>query len=359
MDHDVPPAFSTRRHQIFPRLDEGEMARAARFGRVQAFSAGGFLDASGKASQGMFLILNGTVAIVQRDGLGQTTPVVELGRGDFVGEVGMMSGKQSLVDAIARGPVDALMLDSRQLRLLLIAEAELGERIVRAMILRRVSLIEWGLTGPVLIGRKASMNLLRLQSFLQSNGAPYRVLDADEDSGARALITHYGAAEDEPVVVCPDASVLVNPTEGGLARCIGMVDAADRTGLYDVAVVGAGPAGLATAVYAASEGLSVIVLDRRAYGGQHCQQCSHRELSRVPDGDFRRSAGRTRIGAGREIRRRVADSCPGAGDGLRALGSGPCARAAAHGWPASACSFGRHCQRGKLPPASGGALACV
>ena len=268
MVHDVPPAFSTRRHQIFPRLDEGEMARMARFGRLQAFGAGGFLDASGKASQGMFLILNGTVAIVQRDGLGQTTPVVELGRGDFVGELGMMSGKQSLVDAIARGPVEALLLDPRQLRVFLIAEAELGERIVRAMILRRVSLIDWGLTGPVLIGRKASMNLLRLQSFLQSNGAPYRVVDADEDPGARALITHYGAADDEPVVVCPDASVLVNPTEGGLARCIGMVDALDRTGLYDVAVVGAGPAGLATAVYAASEGLSVIVLDRRAYGGQ-------------------------------------------------------------------------------------------
>ena len=268
MPTDVPDMFATRRHQVFPRLELHEIARVHRFGRLLTHREGELLDASGTASQGMFLILQGKVAIVQRDGLGKTVPVVELGAGDFVGELGMMSGKQSLVDAVALEQVETLLLDPKQIRALIIAEAELGERIVRAMILRRVALIEWGLTGPVLIGRTGSMELVKLQSFLRSNGEPYRLVDATQDDQARDLIAHYGATGDEPVVVCPNGSVLINPTEGALARCIGMVDSADREDLYDVAVVGAGPAGLATAVYAASEGLSVVVLDRRAYGGQ-------------------------------------------------------------------------------------------
>jgi thioredoxin reductase (NADPH) len=120
----------------------------------------------------------------------------------------------------------------------------------------------------VLIGETGTADLLRLQNFLRRNGEPYHVVDASTDASAAALQEQYGAAACEPLVVCPDGSVLVNPDEDTLARCIGMVDATARDELYDVAVVGAGPAGLSTAVYAASEGLRVVVLDCRAYGGQ-------------------------------------------------------------------------------------------
>ena len=145
---------------------------------------------------------------------------------------------------------------------------DLGERLVRALILRRVALIEAGASGPVLIGRPGSADLLRLQNFLRRNGEPHHVVDAGADSCAAALMEQYGAAASEPLAVCPDGTVLRNPGEAELARCLGMVDTQVHDELFDVAVVGAGPAGLSTAVYAASEGLSVVVLDCRAYGGQ-------------------------------------------------------------------------------------------
>jgi thioredoxin reductase (NADPH) len=154
------------------------------------------------------------------------------------------------------------------LRNLLIAEAELGEKILRALILRRVALIEMG-AGPVIIGEETHPDVVRLQGFLARNGYPHRVLDPSKDPDAKALVEHYAPAPGElPFVVCADGSILKNPSEGELARRLGMVrsDLPGRT--YDVAIVGAGPAGLATAVYAASEGLSVIVFEKLAYGGQ-------------------------------------------------------------------------------------------
>jgi thioredoxin reductase (NADPH) len=131
-----------------------------------------------------------------------------------------------------------------------------------------VALIESGASGPVLIGVPGSADILRLQNFLRRNGEPHHLVDIRQDAGAAALMEQYGAAVGEPLVVCPDGSVLVNPVEVALARCIGMLDASEHDALFDVAVVGAGPAGLATAVYAASEGLRVVVLDCRSYGGQ-------------------------------------------------------------------------------------------
>ncbi|GJG94024.1 FAD-dependent oxidoreductase [Cupriavidus pauculus] len=268
MTSDAPSTMTSRRHQMYPQITEAEIERMLRFGTRQTFESGVHLQTTGVRTPGMFLILNGTVAIIQRDGLGNARPIVQFGRGDFAAELGSMSGKPSLVDAVAVGRVEALLVPPRQLRALIVAEADLGERLIRALILRRVSLIEWAASGPVLIGRVGSADLLRLEGFLRSNGEPYRVLDARDDAAAAALIEEYGAAPSEPVAVCPDGSVLVNPSEAALARCMGMVDTEERHETFDVAVVGAGPAGLATAVYAASEGLHVVVLDRRAYGGQ-------------------------------------------------------------------------------------------
>jgi thioredoxin reductase (NADPH) len=161
-----------------------------------------------------------------------------------------------------------LLIPPINLRALIVAEAELGERIMRALILRRVSLIEKGAGGPILIGKSNDARLVSLQGFLSRNGHPHSVID-ERDADALSLIEQFGAQpEDLPLVICPDGSVLRHPSDPHLATCLGMLPELDASFIYDVAIVGAGPAGLATAVYAASEGLSVIVLDSRAPGGQ-------------------------------------------------------------------------------------------
>jgi thioredoxin reductase (NADPH) len=263
-----PNQVASRHHQMFPTLSEAEIARIGRFGTVQRYPRGARLFAAGEQGPGMFVVLKGVVAITQRDGLGHVVPIVRQGAGEFLAEVGQLSGRPALVDGHAEDEVETLLVPPGQLRALIIAEADLGERIVRALILRRVALIEAGASGPVLIGEPLSAEVVRLQSFLRRNGQPHNVIDASQDRDAAALLEQYGAAAGEVLVVCPDGSVLLNPSADTLARCLGMVDTVDHDELFDVAVVGAGPAGLATAVYAASEGLHVVVLDCRAYGGQ-------------------------------------------------------------------------------------------
>jgi thioredoxin reductase (NADPH) len=265
---EAPSEPLSRRREMFPRLGASDIERMRRFAAIERYAAGERLVASGKPGVGMFVVLSGAVAISQRDGLGHVVPIVRQEAGDFTGEVGTLSGRPALVDVVADSAVEVLLLRPAGLRALIVAEADLGERIVRALILRRVALIEQGATGPVILSAPESAESLRLQSFLQRNGQPYHVIDTTRDPDGVALFESYGAAPGEPLVVCPDGSVLRNPTDAMLARCIGMVDSDERPDAYDVAVVGAGPAGLATAVYAASEGLAVVVLDCRAYGGQ-------------------------------------------------------------------------------------------
>ena len=224
---------------------------------------------TGKVGPGMFVILSGHVAITQRDGLGRVTPVIDQGPGQFLAEIGQLSGRIALVDGHAEGDVETLLIPPDQLRALLVAEADLGERIMRALILRRVSLIQGGVGGPVLIGAHTLGDMARLQNFLERNGHPYHVLDPATDKDAADLVARYATSRaDLPLVVVPDGRVLRNPGESAVAYAIGMIGDEDHDKLYDVAVVGSGPAGLATAVYAASEGLSVAVFDARAFGGQ-------------------------------------------------------------------------------------------
>ena len=266
MATEAPIEVETRTHQMFPVLSDADIARITRFGSIRQYPAGACLFRAGETGPGMYVVLKGVVAITQRDGLGHVTPITEQGPGHFLAEVGQLSGRPALVDGHADEDVEALLVSPAQLRALLVAEADLGERITRALILRRVALIESGASGPVLIGQPQSPDMARLENFLRRNGYPYHLVDANEDPDAAALLSQYGAGD--LLAVCPDGSVLVNPSDDGLARCLGMVDTAARDELFDVAVVGAGPAGLATAVYAASEGLRVIVLDCRAFGGQ-------------------------------------------------------------------------------------------
>jgi thioredoxin reductase (NADPH) len=260
--------MDTRREQMFPALDASDIARISRFGSCRRYASGDKLFSAGEAGPGMFVVLSGVVAIYQRDGLGRVQPIVKQGPGEFLAEVGQLSGRPALVDGQAEGDVDTLLVEPAQLRALLIAEAELGERITRALILRRVALIEVGHSGAVLIGDPGAPAIARLQNFLSRNGYPYHLLSPTDDEDARLLVEQHLVEAQDVLAVCPNGEVLRNPSDEALARCLGMVDTHEHDELHDVAIVGAGPAGLATAVYAASEGLRVMVIDCRSYGGQ-------------------------------------------------------------------------------------------
>jgi thioredoxin reductase (NADPH) len=256
-----------RHEQTFPVLTAHEIARMRRFGELRHYQDGERLFETGKPGPGMFVLLSGHVAITQRDGLGHVTPVIDQGPGQFLAEIGQLSGRVALVDGHAEGDVETLLIPPERLRALLVAEADLGERIMRALILRRVSLIRGGAGGPVLIGPSNSRGVIRLQGFLTRNGHPHHLLDPASDHDANELIARYSPSPtDWPLVVAIDGTVLRNPSESELARAMGMVRAVAKDRVY--AVVGSGPAGLSTAVYAASEGLSVAVCDARAFGGQ-------------------------------------------------------------------------------------------
>src|SRR5437763_668305 len=263
-------SFAFPRHeQTFPKLTQHEIERMRRFGELRRYRDGEALFETGKPGPGMCVILSGHVAITLRDGLGHVTPLLDQGPGQFLAEIGQLSGRVALVDGHAQGDVETLLIPPDRLRALLVAEADLGERIMRALILRRVSLIHGGVGGPVLIGSASLGPVARLQNFLARNGQPYYLLDPTTDKDAADLVARYAASRaDLPLVVCPDGTVLKNPSETSLAFAVGMIGVHDHSKLYDVAVVGSGPAGLSTAVYAASEGLSVAVFDSRAFGGQ-------------------------------------------------------------------------------------------
>jgi thioredoxin reductase (NADPH) len=197
--------------------------------------------------------------------------MTEVVPGEVMAELGQLSGRAdlSVIDARAIEDVETIFVPPEGLRSLLVAEAELGERILRALILRRVALIELGFGGPAIIGSLRSPDVTRLSNFLGRNGVPFRVMDPDADQDGASLLTRYALAPAElPIVLLPDGTLLRNPTKQELARAVGLVAASFRSEPYDVAIVGAGPAGLATAVYGASEGFSVVVLEALAFGGQ-------------------------------------------------------------------------------------------
>lgn len=261
--------IDTRFDQMFPRLAPADLARLRRFGDPRSYAAGDCIVRTGEVSPGFFLILSGEIAIKRRDGLGHEELIVTHGPGHFLGELAQLSGRPSLVDATALSAVEVVVIRPQRLRDLLIEEAELGESIMRALILRRVGLIETGGGGPVIVGSGSHGDVLRLSAFLRRNGHPFTVLDPHTDGEARALLDRFHIAErDLPIVLCPNGTFIRNPSEDEVARCLGLVSALDPDRIYDVAIVGSGPAGLGAAVYAASEGLSVILLDCRAFGGQ-------------------------------------------------------------------------------------------
>lgn len=265
----APPVVRARREQMYFPLTDLEIDRLRRFGEVRRYAAGDYLVRAGEAGFGMAVVLEGRVDVTRRDGLGHDELVRTYGERHFVAEVGQLSGRAAFVDVRAETELEALIIPPAGLRGLVIAEAELGERIMRALILRRVGLIQAGAGGPVLIGPPGHPGLVRLQNFLMRNAIPHRVLDPAVEHDADALLACLKPEPgDMPIVLCPSGKTLRNPSEREVAKGVGLLPELDPERRYDVAVVGAGPAGLATAVYAASEGLSVLVLESRAFGGQ-------------------------------------------------------------------------------------------
>ena len=264
--------IETRGPQMFPVLDAAQIETARRFasGEVRKFAPGELIYEVGSRHTPSWLVIEGAVDVVSRDGLHHEAAITRLGVGQFSGEVNQLAGRGTLTAGRA-GPHGCTVLpfDAAHVRALVIGAAEVGEIVMRAFILRRVGLLQAGNAGSILLGRPEAPDLVRLQGFLARNGYPCTVLDALADEEGRAVAERFGVRPEElPLMICPDGTVLKRPTNAEAGACLGITPDLDPQIVYDVAVVGAGPAGLATAVYAASEGLSVIVLDQRAYGGQ-------------------------------------------------------------------------------------------
>ena len=266
----APSSLLDRREQMFPQLNPTQISTARRFGgETRRFNPGEEVFRIGQIGAPAYLVLSGSIEVSRRDAFGNMTSIVTQGPGEITGEVSQLAGGSALAEGRAgHDGAEVVPYEPAQLRALVVGTAEIGEMIMRAFILRRVFLIETG-AGMVLLGAGDTPDALRLQNFLRRNAVPYTLLDPHTDEQARQLIERLGVSDPElPLAICPEGSILRKPDEKALAQCLGLLPThlADRA--YDVAIVGAGPAGLATAVYAASEGLSVLVLDARAFGGQ-------------------------------------------------------------------------------------------
>lgn len=268
MTIEIAELIENRRAQILPVLSEGERERLKSFGRILHFAKGERLTTTGEAVPGMFVILSGTVGVRERHGVG-TGDITRLEPGMFLAEMGQLAGQPSLVDAMAEDDVEVILVPTDRMRELVITQADLGETIMRALILRRALLLDTGVGGPVLVGNARSAKIIRLQNFLLRNAFPHQLLDPDENPEAKDMLRSFNLTPDKlPVVICPAGEVLIDPDEMDVARCIGLLRDIDPAQVYDLAIVGAGPSGLAAAVYATSEGLSVVLLERSVFGGQ-------------------------------------------------------------------------------------------
>jgi thioredoxin reductase (NADPH) len=267
----VPIAgVSTRAAQRFPRLNATQLGIVRHFAREneRSFLPGQTISTINSTGTDVWFLVGGSALMFGRDGLEQESPIQLLQEGQFSGELHQVGGGPALLGLRAGDDgCTALPLDGSRLRALIVGSADIGELMMRAFILRRVSLLEAGI-GPVLIGRAGSSALLRLQAFLTRSAFPHLVIDCASERGDQLLNDLDLPAAELPLVICPCGRLLKQPSNEELGVWLGITPNLQSDKVYDVAVVGAGPAGLATAVYAASEGLSVLVVDREVAGGQ-------------------------------------------------------------------------------------------
>ena len=253
--------------RIFPTLRPQQIARVDAHGRRRTTTPGEILVEIGDRSLPWFVVISGVVEVVAGDQAG--TLMVRHKPGQFSGEAGLLSGRRNMVRLRVAEPGEVIELTREQLLTLIQTDAELSEVLMRAFILRRMEIIANDLGDVVVVGSTHNAGTLRVKEFLTRNGHPFHFVDLDRDSDARELFDrfHVGPA-DVPVMICRGELVLRNPTNARIADCLGFNDEIDQTHVSDLVIVGGGPAGLAAAVYGASEGLDVLVLESNVPGGQ-------------------------------------------------------------------------------------------
>ncbi len=266
----LPPFLNVtrRRDQMFPALSAAQIARVAAFGSEQNVAEGALLWDQGDAEAPLFVVLEGEVEIVHPRGKLEE-PVVLLKAGQFTGEISLLAERRALVRGRAKSVARVLRVEGAELRALVRDDSEISEIMMRAFILRRVALLSTGQGDVTVIGSRDSAATLRVRAFLLRNGHPSQYVNVDDDSGVQILLDELGVGVgDIPILVCRGDLVLKNPSDAAVADCLGFNAAVDPKVTHDLVICGAGPAGLAAAVYGASEGLDVLILEADSPGGQ-------------------------------------------------------------------------------------------
>ena len=262
------PLTSSRIEKIFPKLTPAQISRIAAHGHVRSVQFGEVLIEQGDKAVPFFVVINGEIEIVRPCGARETLVTVH-DSGEFTGEVNMLSGRRSLVRARATKSGEVIELDHQQMLALIQTDAELSDILMRAFILRRVELISAGAGDIVLVGSAYSAGTLRIKEFLMRNGHPYSYIDLERDPDVQNLLDSFQISASEiPVLICRGQLALRNPANQEIADCLGFNESIDQTHVRDLVIIGAGPSGLAAAVYGASEGLDVLVLETSSPGGQ-------------------------------------------------------------------------------------------
>src|SRR5215470_4146283 len=262
------PLTHSRAEQTFPTLTPEQIRRVAAHGHTRATQPGEVLVEQGESALRFFVVVSGELEVVDPSGDTETLVAV-YGPGQFTGEVNMLSGRRALFRIRTTKPGELIELDRQHMLVLVQTDAELGEILMRAFILRRVELLAAGVGDVVLVGSIHSASTLRIKEFLVRNGHPYSYIDLERDPAVQSLLDGFHVdATETPVVICRGELVLRNPTNQQVADCLGFNESVNQTQVRDLVIIGAGPAGLAAAVYAASEGLDVLVLETSSPGGQ-------------------------------------------------------------------------------------------
>ncbi len=262
------PLTASRADQIFPTLTPGQIRRIAAHGRARSVRTGEVLVEQGDKSIPFFVVISGELEAV-RPSCAHETLITIVRPGQFTGEVNTLSGRRALARIRARQPSEVIELAREEVLDLVQSDGELSQILMRAFILRRVELFTQGIGDATLVGSNHSADTLRIKEFLTRNGHPYTYIDVERDADVEHLFEHFHVSvADIPVVICRGETVLRNPTNQEIADCLGFNQAVDQAHARDLVIVGAGPAGLAAAVYGASEGLDVLLLETYSPGGQ-------------------------------------------------------------------------------------------
>src|SRR5580658_5384181 len=259
---------TSRADRIFPTLTAAQIRRIADHGQTRTVRAGDILVQPGDAAIPFFVVVSGEIEAVRPAGATETLITI-VRPGQFSGEVNTLSGRRAMARLRVRADGEVIQLPRENVLALVQTDAELSEILMKAFLLRRAELIAQGIGDATLVGSSQSADTLRIKEFLTRNGQPFTYIDLERDADVQGLLDHFHvSAADTPVVICRGETVLHNPTNSQISSCLGFNPPIDHSRVHDLLIVGAGPSGLAAAVYGASEGLDVLLLETYSPGGQ-------------------------------------------------------------------------------------------